>query len=185
MWEFKKDIICPQDTKSLARYKAYCKYYKVKYDIARKLAPLTILEIGVRAGYSAYAFLSACPRARYRGIDAENGKYGGENGPWMWWAKKILAGFDTWFSVVDSQTLTKLDASYDFIHIDGDHSKLGSIHDLELCWPALNAGGAILIDDYDYLDPVREGVDEFVAKYRIKKQYIKSLRGEILLRAKK
>ena len=44
-------------------------YYEVKHAIAKRLQPKSICEIGVRAGYSAYAFLSAAPAAEFLGID--------------------------------------------------------------------------------------------------------------------
>ena len=47
MWEFEKSIICPDDKKSVARYDQYKAYYKVKYDLAKRFNPETILEIGV------------------------------------------------------------------------------------------------------------------------------------------
>jgi len=180
MWTFTKNVICPKDKKSLRRFKQYQEYYGVKYNIAKKYAPSTILEIGVRAGYSAYSLLSACPDAKYIGIDAENGTHGGQNGPWMWWAKKILGDFNTEFVVADSQKLSEIDGSYDFIHIDGDHTTGGVVHDLKICWPALNKGGVILVDDYDYINSVRKGVDVFASKSCLEKKYIKSLRGEIV-----
>ena len=42
-------------------------YYRLKFAIAKVLQPQTILEIGVRYGYSAITFLEACPTAKYLG----------------------------------------------------------------------------------------------------------------------
>ncbi len=44
-------------------------YYRMKWAIAKVIQPKSILEIGVRYGYSAISFLSACPDAQYVGID--------------------------------------------------------------------------------------------------------------------
>ncbi len=49
-------------------------YYRMKWAIAKVLQPESILEVGVRFGYSARAFLEACPDAVYTGIDAN-----------LWW----------------------------------------------------------------------------------------------------
>lgn len=182
-WTFEKSVICPKDSKSLARYDQYKGYYKVKYDIAKRFNPKTILEIGVRAGYSAYSFLSACPTARYTGIDAENKTHGGQGGPWMWYAQELLEKFDAKFKQADSQKLDKIDGTYDFIHIDGDHTTAGLLHDLEICWPAMNNGGVILVDDYDYIKDVAKGCDIWAKKPGVKREYVKSLRGEILFSA--
>ena len=185
MWEFKKEAICPQDVKSVKRYPEYKGYYKVKYNLAYVQEPSTILEIGVRAGYSAYSFLSACPDAKYTGIDAENGTHGGQGGPWMWWAKELLEDYDTTFIEADSQKMHRIDGGpFDFIHIDGDHTKEGLLHDLKICWPVLAEGGVIIVDDYDYIKTVKEGVDEFANLPGVVKKYVKSLRGEIIFSKK-
>ena len=55
-------------------------YYRTKWAIARVLQPQTILEIGVRFGYSALAFLDAVPSARYLGIDNDSDTFGGHRG---------------------------------------------------------------------------------------------------------
>ena len=51
-------------------------YYRLKWAVARVLQPQRILEIGVRFGYSAAAFLNACPNATYlrqgTGLSAEH-----------------------------------------------------------------------------------------------------------------
>jgi hypothetical protein len=52
-------------------------YYRLKWAIASVVAPGSILEIGVRNGYSAGAFLGARPRARYLSIDADTDTHGG------------------------------------------------------------------------------------------------------------
>ena len=55
---------------------SWCQCYETKFALATLLQPKTIFEIGVRAGYSAFAFLHAIPAASYLGIDA-NGDQGG------------------------------------------------------------------------------------------------------------
>ncbi|MHA2404344.1 MAG: O-methyltransferase [Candidatus Kariarchaeaceae archaeon] len=179
-WEFEKSVICPKDKRSLKRYSKYKDYYRIKYDIAKRFNPKSILEIGVRAGYSAYSFLSACPDATYVGIDAENGAHGGKGGPWMWWAKEILSEYQTTFIEADTQELTEIDGEYDFIHIDGDHSTKGLLHDLKICWPVMK--GVIVVDDYDYLPRVKKGCDAWAEKDDVEMEYVESLRGEIIFR---
>ena len=49
------------------------RYYEMKHAIVKRLRPESICEIGVRAGYSLYAFLSAAPAAEYLGIDSYPG----------------------------------------------------------------------------------------------------------------
>src|ERR1700736_2008544 len=62
-------------------------YYRLKWAIARVLQPESILEIGVRYGYSALAFLSASPSARYVCVDLDLPTFGGSVGA-VHWARK-------------------------------------------------------------------------------------------------
>jgi hypothetical protein len=58
-------------------------HYRLKWAIARALKPQRILEIGVRFGYSAAAFLDACPNAAYLGIDNDSEMSGGQAGQFI------------------------------------------------------------------------------------------------------
>jgi len=182
MWEFKKEYICPKDAKSLKRYPIYKDYYRIKYDIAKDLNPKRILEIGVRAGYSAISFLSAAPEAEYVGLDAENGTHGGGGGPWMWWAKELLYSYNATFIECDTQEIQSVDkGKFDLIHIDGDHTTEGALHDMEICWSSVNTNGIMLVDDYDYIKDVNRAVKHFQKNHpKVQWEYKKSLRGEIL-----
>lgn len=55
-------------------------YYRMKWAIAKAVSANSILEIGVRYGYSAHAFLSALPDACYLGVDSDEARFGGEVG---------------------------------------------------------------------------------------------------------
>ena len=57
--------------------------YREKYHVAAMLQPRTLLEFGVRAGYSAAAFLSAAPECSYIGFDMDQEVYGGWFGAWI------------------------------------------------------------------------------------------------------
>ena len=81
---------CPDDPlKHL--FGEWVEYYRLKWAIARALQPRSILEIGVRYGYSAAAFLNACPRGHYLGIDLDSNTYGGVQGA-IRWAQEITRG---------------------------------------------------------------------------------------------
>ena len=187
-YEFDRGIICPWDaTADEKRIRQYVKYYKVKYDIVHFIRPQTIIEIGVRAGYSAWAFLRGCPEARYVGFDASNGTHGGRGEkPYTPWAEKILSDIGATFKIYDkfdTQKVDELPEVGDFYHIDGDHSRKGCLHDMNMCFAALETGGYMLIDDYDYVKSVTLAVDDWVAKNRERAtiSHIESLRGEVLI----
>lgn len=122
-------------------------YYESKYAVVARIAPDSICEIGVRAGYSAFTFLSAIPTAQYLGID--NGVCGPQ---YLDHARSLLSGSAVQLVQKDTQKLLELPTAsfgrpFTFVHIDGDHSRAGCLHDIEL---AANSGAHyILVDDFD------------------------------------
>lgn len=157
-------------------------YYRLKYRFALALQPRDLVEIGVRAGYSAWAFLRGSPGARYTGLDAYNNQHGGiDEAIALPWAMKILAGRDATIRRVDTQQLSALPVA-DFYHVDGDHSAKGVLHDLEMCWRSLRPGGVILVDDLDYIAEVGTTAETFLARRGFPcTQRFPGLRGELLI----
>ena len=183
--------IYPYDpTATPERVLQYNDYYRVKYDICSILQPKRGAEIGVRAGYSSHAFLQACPDMEFYGIDANNGTHGGaggESGQFKSYAISILGGYDFTYIECDTQEIDILPVGHlNFIHIDGDHTSSGLIHDFKISYKALLSGGYILIDDIDYVQTVKDGVDYIIDYYgkKIESIYLPSLRGEYLIRKK-
>jgi len=188
-FKFDDNIICPDDpTANAERIAQYKEYYKIKYDICKKQNPKLIAEIGVRAGYSAWTFLQACPDAKYVGFDANNGThggYGGEDGKFFEWTKKILSGYDFELIEIDTQATNDLGISeVDFFHVDGDHTTKGVQYDLDLAFKTLSESGLIVVDDISYIGTVRVGVNGWLTKMRgkVMAEFMESLRGEMLIR---
>lgn len=187
---FDESIIFPKDpTATKKRIEEYKGYYKIKYDICKKQNPKKIVEIGVRAGYSAWTFLQACPEAKYIGIDANNGTHGGaggEDGRYFEWTRNILSKYNFELIELDTQLVDIIVniQDVDFFHVDGDHTTQGVQHDLDLAFNSINDSGLILIDDITYLDTVRKGVEIWIKKMgnNITIEYMPSLRGEMLVR---
>ena len=98
-------------------------YYRLKFAIAKTLQPKSILEVGVRFGYSARAFLEASPAANLLGIDLDCNLYGGQKGA-LEWARQITAAYDAEFVTADTQQMKRLPGSiYDLIHVDGQQDE--------------------------------------------------------------
>ncbi|MFQ4145614.1 methyltransferase domain-containing protein [Chlorogloeopsis sp. ULAP02] len=137
-------------------------YYKLKWAIARVLKPASILEIGVRFGYSAAAFLNGYSTAKYVGIDLDTDSYGGVKGA-INWAKKITQPFEAEFIVADTQAMNSFPGDiYDLIHIDGQQDGDGSFHDLEL---AIKQGRYVLVDGYLWTRQNFMAVSDFLFRY--------------------
>jgi len=74
-WTFPSEILCPLDRPSLPhRETRLVDYYRAKRQLIKECEPERILEFGIRAGYSAWTFLTACPGATYVGVDNEQGE---------------------------------------------------------------------------------------------------------------
>lgn len=137
-------------------------YACFKYTVAWILQPKSIIEIGVRSGVSALAFLHACPAANFLGIDSDlDARMDGVD--YCAHTLKMFeeAGFKARIEKADSQELTGLYMA-DFIHIDGCHSRLGAYHDVSLAIKAKIPW--ILVDDGD-AETVYLGTRDALARF--------------------
>lgn len=154
--------------------------YDQKYTIASLLKPRSILEIGVRAGYSAAAFLAASPGASYLGIDNDSSSSGG----WPGATPKAQAMLAKHFPgqcrvrVQDTQYLTQIDGLYDLVHVDGDHSQAGCLHDLRL---AAKVGRWVLVDDQDHEPSVAAATLQFIEEIVQPFMFLPTVRGDCLI----
>lgn len=124
-------------------------YVSVKHAVALDLQPQRICEIGVYSGIAAMCFLDACPEAEYVGIDNLSGQR--ESGLAIVEITRAALedlGYAATIHIADSQALTALpDPPYDLVHVDADHTRAGTTHDVALAWQAIESGGHILIDN--------------------------------------
>lgn len=154
-------------------------WLQLRYDIVTRLRPRSIVEIGVRAGYSAFAMLSAAPDAHYTGFDIRTDAHGGFVGAHEH-AAQLLSRFpNVTLREADSRTLDEVPAA-DLIHIDGDHSREGCLSDLEL---ALRSGVRwALVDDTSHIRAVKIAVAEFAIQRELRMQrFNEPHRGAVLL----
>jgi hypothetical protein len=138
------------------------RYYETKARIAHWIKPTRVVEIGVRAGYSALAFHMGHPYSEFYGLDLDEGGWGGVAGYLEVAAPRLntLNLSALRLDRKDSQTLKTIlpeGQKADLFHVDGDHTPRGCAHDILL---ALNSGARyIVVDDYDYTKHVAEGAD--------------------------
>lgn len=159
-------------------------YYRMKYAICKTINPTSILETGVRYGYSAITFLNACPNARYLGIDNDTNTYGGSSGA-IQYAKRILTGYNADILLSDSQEMKEFPGDHwDLIHIDGQQDGDGTFHDLEM---AIRKASWILVDGYFWSDENMMATSYFMKKYRDFIEYadiIPGYAGDLLIKVK-
>jgi len=173
----------PKDELSY-RFQDWVPYYRMKYAICKTLNPQSILEIGVRYGYSAITFLNASPDARYLGIDNDTSTYGGSSGAILY-ARNILKKYNAEVILLDSQKIDEFPGDHwDLIHIDGQQDGDGTFHDLEL---AIQKATWILIDGYFWSDENLLASSYFMKKYRDFIEYaitIPGYAGDVLIKVK-
>jgi predicted O-methyltransferase YrrM len=155
--------------------------YREKHALALLLQPRTILEIGVRCGYSAAAFLTAATEAQYVGYDADTTRFGGFDGALVF-AKRMLASrFPSRTRIItqDTQKLDKLPFQYaDLVHVDGDHSYEGCWHDLTMAAPIAHW---ILVDDITFQPAVGQATRDFIGRFGYAALELPTVRGDMLI----
>lgn len=157
-----RDYSFPDDELSYL-FSEWVDYYRMKYAIAKLIQPESILEIGVRYGYSAITFLKASENARYLGIENDSGTLAGDKRG-IHWAKRITKNYISDFLSADIQLIKTLPGDfYDLIHIDVQYDGDRIFHALEL---ALEKGRWILIDGYFSSNENLLSATHFLNKYR-------------------
>jgi predicted O-methyltransferase YrrM len=139
--------------------------YEMKYTVAKIIRPKSILEFGVRCGYSAMAFLQACPDAHYEGVDSNGDVDGGFTGS-LAFARELLKNQNVRFHEMTTREfgaefLDRINQgpSWDLVHVDADHSFDGCLYDLYLA--AAVRPKAILCDDSDAIEAVKLACEHF------------------------
>lgn len=155
-----------------------CAYYEHKYDLARRaLRPRRrkdrrVLEIGVRACYSAEAFCAA-GASHFLGVDLDAFLWGGMPG-WVQPSFAALAArwplVDARLHIGDSRSSEAREAAaarapYALIHVDGDHSFEGAMADLENYSTLLAQSGLLVVDGVHWDEPVWEASQGFVRRH--------------------
>jgi len=178
-----KDYANPNDSLHYL-FDEWVDYYQLKWAIAKTIQPQSILEIGVRYGYSAIAFLEACPCCEYTGIDINNSEFGGAIDA-IEWAKKITKAYKANFYMTNTQTMLTFPGElYDLIHVDGQQDGDGTYHDLE---KAIKQGKYILVDGFFWTPENFQASSAFLKDNKELIEYyfvIPGYAGELLIKSK-
>jgi len=160
-------------------------YTRWKNIIGEFLAPKVIVEIGVRAGWAAFSFLKNNPDAEYHGFDLNKGTEGGIVGFTDWCIQKMneMGYKHNIRNNIDSQQMTEMPVKNACLyHVDGDHTRKGALHDMELCYAAMGPDSFIVVDDYDYLVPVKLAVDDFLSTHSdLVGFFVPTTRGDMIM----
>jgi predicted O-methyltransferase YrrM len=157
-------------------------YYELYYAISKFYQPESILEIGVRYGYSLYSLVKGSDKVNFvLGYDIDEYDEGS-----LAVAEKNLKEFlsddiEIIMQNENTQGIQELDGFVDMIHIDGDHSYDGKLHDLEITKQKCKV---LIIDDYEHIREVKMATDDFIRKNKsiIKNHYLlKSFRGTYII----
>lgn len=173
-------------------------YFSIYTGLVNKFKPKRVFEIGVRYGYTAICmwWAAACDdrpfEYEYIGIDDES--YPPSPGVTVGSCTKANENFKNkgcqesckaikWnsFDGIPSKFGT-----FDLVHIDGNHDFNGVWNDLHNCWPILNVGGIIVLDDY-YFPQIKDAIHKWLELYSdadeiIAVQFIEDERGHCLIR---
>ncbi len=163
---------------------ATSEYYNFYYSYANSWKPKSILEIGVRRGYSAVSMLigSGDCLQRFVGIDSEvdlpsSSKFAQDILRSHTNAEIKLINIDTQNSYIPDEI-----GIFDLIHIDADHTFHGCINDVLLALSLSKPGTKIVVDDCLYA-PVRAAVEVIAKIYDIdlELKYVTNFRGHGLI----
>lgn len=158
--EILRDVVHPLDTDAyFLGQGTYCLYRA----LGMVFRPETILEIGVRFGYSLKSLSAGSERVRtIYGFDNEYDLPGS-----LALAARNLAslGADVHLALLDTQAEYDLPVPerVDLAHVDGWHTEQGCYHDCQLVLPHLRKGGILVVDDAR--GEVREGADRFCREH--------------------
>ena len=122
-------------------------------EILLELNPRYALEIGFAGGRHTTTVLSTCPMLKHMmSVDIDFDYQGGRSK-----IELIKAEFGQTIEFIENNSCTLLNDDFftenfenglDYIFVDGCHSYNGAKCDMRACYPRLNSGGVMLVDDY-------------------------------------
>lgn len=157
-WEGRSDR-CSDFWASTRNYQFYA-------GIAAWLKPTSVLEVGVRMGYSLISMCRGYTDIRWIvGIDTELAFQGSQQ-----CASENLraAGFAGKLDmpIADYRWVGQLygNSLFDIVHIDGGHTAKEVERDIIATWSLLRPGGTLIADDTDYVPDIPAGIESARSK---------------------
>lgn len=156
--------------------------YRWYHAIGEALRPSSILEIGVRFGYSLRSLTLGSKEVQtIRGYDMEL-DHVGSSAYVLQRFKDEFPEVDIAIANVDTRNVRSLACTglFDLAHVDGDHSEEGCYHDCILACRYVRSGGYLLIDDVASGggDPrARRGALRFLEERQIEAVILDTYRG--------
>jgi len=152
----------------LDRARVFLCKYKCFYAVSKTISPKKIIEMGVLAGSSADAYLSAAPGAEYLGIDRfDVNTRQDDYSPWDPYdiARRLFEsrGFRNYKLLkTDLRALSSLPYRADFVIVDAAHDFDSAYADLKL---AMTASPTFLfVDDSDDVNDAKPAIDKFLSQ---------------------
>jgi predicted O-methyltransferase YrrM len=159
------ELLQPEDAQ--APYLQSRDYYAWYWSVAYASRPRTIVELGVRYGYSLGALAAgakaASPQAKLYlyGFDSEAFWPGSTAVAQAGLARKFP---DCTVEVVKVKDLAEVDrlpvVGADLVHCDARHDYEGCKDDLRLALACVRPGGVVLVDDYNFHPEIRKACQE-------------------------
>lgn len=168
----------------------FTNYFHIYGGLVQRYRPHRILEIGVRYGYTGIVLQLAARaiklRVEYLGIDDESyharscDQANANLRQAIPWANAKAMRWNSFDGLPPNC------GEFDLVHVDGNHDDFGVLNDLQICWPVLNPGGVIVLDDYQ-MPGIQKGINTFLAVFDgspevLEAQEVQTERGHFLIR---
>ncbi|MDH6063961.1 class I SAM-dependent methyltransferase [Umezakia ovalisporum] len=182
-----ESVIVEEDWKNIFNNNKYIpttEYYNFYYSYGKSWKPNSILEIGVRLGYSGVSMVLGAGDSllKFVGIDSEIDVNSSSNIA----QKNLLSHTKAEVTLINLDTqkddIPNDIGKFDLIHIDADHTFSGCINDILLALSFAKTGTRIIVDDCLYA-PVRAAVEAVISIYHTKLnlKYVTNFRGHGLI----
>jgi hypothetical protein len=143
--------------------------YPLYVRAAALIRPTSVLEIGAFLGFGLASFLYGTDTiARLTVVDNE-----------FYMAGSLQACSDNLASFQGEKrflrSLEEARGEYDLIHVDGDHTFAGALHEMAFAWGL--GPRVMLVNDYTFLEDVRRATDAFATRQALPFKVWRSYRG--------